>query len=96
MLDEKWGLGVNDRGHGHYSYAVVVEDLRDPGTAFEHHGPEVVTETGTDRKLAVHIVETHNKSLEGPPPCGTPGCDKPSKFVPPPTGFCADCWKDGL
>lgn len=52
MIDKFWYLGEYSRGHGHYSYAVILST-----------GAPVV-ETKTDRNLAEHITEIHNTWLQ--------------------------------
>lgn len=51
MITKKWELGVNDRGHGHYSFAVMCED-------------KVLFELGVDREMAERVIMLHNRELD--------------------------------
>lgn len=56
-LEGKWAVGFMDRGHGHGSFAVILEE------------DEVATEENfclkcQDQEMAEHIVELHNESLK--------------------------------
>lgn len=53
MIEERWGVGFNDRGHGHGDYAVILDN---------HEGIVVVKTESLE--LAQHIVKLHNDNLE--------------------------------
>jgi hypothetical protein len=55
-MDKPWGLGFNDRGHGHGDYAVVVTTGHAAATS------EVVVKCDS-RELAEYIVHLHNTYL---------------------------------
>lgn len=50
LLEKEWSVGVNDRGMGHYSYAVITVD------------EEMVVKCDHDI-IARHISQVHNASI---------------------------------
>ena len=53
ILTREWAAARLDRGHGHFSYAVVLKD----------DASEIVIKTDTNRELAEHLVRIHNAFL---------------------------------
>jgi len=51
LLEKKWVVGANDRGMGHYSYAVITED------------EEMVVKVDY-QIVAEHIVNAHNTAMD--------------------------------
>jgi hypothetical protein len=51
VLNKKWEVGYNDRGHGHGDFAVVAT----------YKGKTIVIVECPHKTIAEHIVETHNK-----------------------------------
>ncbi|MHA2428624.1 MAG: hypothetical protein ACXADB_11430 [Candidatus Hermodarchaeia archaeon] len=75
ILSQEWAVGAMDRGHGHYSYAVIVKEP-DPADRLEnetdeemlerlrhYRPPQLIVKCGAIKELAEHIVEIHNKGL---------------------------------
>jgi len=50
FLDQEWAVGAMDRGHGHYSYGVIVKETE-----------ELIVKCGDFKELAENIVESHNE-----------------------------------
>lgn len=76
MINKKWALGVQDRGHEHYSYAVMTES------------GELLLECGLDKELAEHIIDIHNKEYDREARVikGIQFCEKHGGY-----GFQSDC-----
>lgn len=51
IINKKWVLGVQDRGHDRYSYAVMSLE------------GDILLECGDNNELAEHIIAIHNKTI---------------------------------
>lgn len=66
VLDVKWCLAFQDRGMGHGDYGIM-DTNKSPKLLLkivQFGTPRAIMKDSTEREIAEHIIETHNKTIE--------------------------------